>query len=131
KNLLKSYSSSNYIHSRLQLTFSEVLVPIIHFIKNNPNQDELLKILDEEIRESEGKCFQGQLSRLINVLNGYHESVNIKISDNEQIGNIIIKLKEKYNDQDELVEKIKEELKERSYQEDVIEEWITYVKDNY
>ena len=47
---------------------------------------------------SEGKCFQGRLSRLINVINGYHPSVNVNISDNEQIGNVVIMLKKLHHD---------------------------------
>ena len=61
KNLLKSYAASDYIHSRLQLSFAEVLVPVIDFITNNSNKEELLKILDEEIQASKDKCFQGRL----------------------------------------------------------------------
>jgi hypothetical protein len=91
-----------------------------------------MKIL-EEMKASVGKCFQGRLSRLIGVLSGYHEAVNINISHNEQIGNVIIKLKQKLGtiQIDYFVNIFENELKERGYENEVIEEWKVYVVDNY
>jgi len=133
KNILKSYSSFDHIHSRLNLTFAEVLLPILDYINNHEDKEELTKILEEEMKASVGKCVQGRLSRLINVLSGYHEAININISDNEQIGNIVIKLKEKYTNKElnEFLEIFVNELKEREYDEDVIKEWRMYVEENY
>ena len=91
---------------------------------------ELIKILEEEILESKGKCFQGRLSRLINTLSGYHKVVNIQISDNEQIANIVIMLKNKYLE-DQLIVMFKKEMQERNYDNNVIAEWIIHIKDSY
>jgi hypothetical protein len=41
------------------------------------------------------KCFTGRMSRLINCLNGFDNHIIINISDTEQIGNIIILIKNK------------------------------------
>ena len=133
KNILKSYSSCDHIHSRLNLTFAEVLLPILDYISTHEDKEELTKILEEEMRASVGKCFQGRLSRLISVLSGYHKTVNINISNNEQIGNIVIKLKEKYTNKElnEFLEIFVNELREREYDEDTIKEWCMYVEENY
>jgi hypothetical protein len=131
KNLLKTYCNSNYIHSNLKLTFSEVALPVLDYINSHHNRQDLLRILNDEIIASENKCFQGRLSRLINVINGYHPDVHINISDNEQIGNIIIMLKQKYADLNELISFFVTEMNERNYEKDVVDEWVTYIKENY
>ena len=52
-------------------------------------QIEIQKRLNEEMQESECKCFTGRISRLVNCLSGYSDKVKIKISENEEISNII------------------------------------------
>jgi len=64
---------------------------------------------------------------LINVLNGYDEHIEIHIADNEQIGNIIILIKNQLGeiyDEDEFKSRVHEELTMRNYSEDVINEWL-------
>jgi len=132
KNILLNYCQDDYIHSKLQLKYTEILLPVLDFIKNSNHKEELLQILHQEILDSEGKCFQGRISRTINILNGYSEFVNINISDNEQIGNLIINLKNKYsNDFTKLKEQFILEMKERNYTDDIINEWINYIQENY
>jgi Leucine-rich repeat (LRR) protein len=132
QNVLKLYISSNHVHSYLQLTFSEILIPVLDYIYNHVNKAELVKILSEEIVASHGKCFQGIIARLINVLNGYHGAVNIKISDNEQISNIIVLLKNTNNVMiDEFIKLFKVEMVTRSYDTNTIDEWVEYIRDNY
>jgi hypothetical protein len=131
KNLLKSYCNNDYVHSNIKLKFSEVALPVLDYINSHPNKQDLLQILHDEITASEHKCFQGRLSRLINVINGYHPSVHINISPNEQIGNIIIMLKTKCKDLDEMVNLFTKAMNERDYEQCVTLEWITYIKDNY
>ena len=76
------------------------------------------------------KCFTGRISRLVNCLNGFYDDVKIKIGTNEQIGNIIIMVKERlgkdYN-VDRHRELVRNELKEREYSDDVIDEWISFI----
>jgi hypothetical protein len=131
KILLKSYCDSDYVHSSLKLKFGEVALPVLDYINKHHDKSDLLRILDEEIIASEGKCFQGRLSRLINVINGYCLDVNINISPNEQIGNIIILLKSKCKDLDELTSLFTKEMCEREYETDVIDEWVVHIKENY
>jgi len=131
KKVLLDYCKNEFIHSKLQLNYKEILLPVLDFIKNNVHKEELLNILCQEIQDSQGKCFQGRISRTINILNGYHEAININISDNEQIGNLIINLQKKYSDQSELEEIFIKEMQERNYTNEIIKEWINYIQENY
>jgi len=130
KQLLLNYSLEDYIHSVLQMKYSEILEPVLYFIINHEHKEELLKILDQEIIESQGKCLQGRISRTINILNGYHDSVKIKISDNEQISNLIITLQNKFNNLSELKDNFIKEMLERNYNKEIIDEWIKHIDEN-
>ena len=73
------------------------------------------------------------MSRLINCLNGFDELVQINISENEQIGQIIILVKEQLESQnmyslEKHKEIVKEELTNRGYQNEIINEWINYIE---
>ena len=52
-------------------------------------QIEIQKRMNEEMLDSECKCFTGRISRLVNCLSGYSDKVVIQISENEEINNII------------------------------------------
>jgi hypothetical protein len=131
KNLLKEYCASDYIHSNLKLNFSEVALPVLDYINNHQNKQDLLIILQDEIGASRNRCFQGRLSRLINVINGYCPDISINISSNEQIGNIIIMLKSRCNDLDQIVKLFVQEMNERGYEQSVVDEWTVYIRENY
>ena len=73
------------------------------------------------------------MSRLINCLNGFDDLVSIRISDTEQIGQIIGMVKEQLIASNEYtVERHKlmatEELAARDYSEKVISEWIDFIE---
>jgi hypothetical protein len=78
------------------------------------------------------KCFTGRMSRLINCLNGFDDHIVIHISNTEQIGNIIILIKEKLIDENKYTielhkEIVMKELYERGYTKEIIDEWISYI----
>ena len=129
KELLIEYCDNNDYHSTLFVTFKELLCNVWTLINNN---NEIKKILNIEMLDSECKCFTGRLSRLINCLNGYSDLVKIKISEEQEISNIIIMIKKKLNLNNEYtIEKHKEysliELKERGYDDNIINEWLEYI----
>jgi Leucine-rich repeat (LRR) protein len=128
KQILTEYCNDETVHS-LNITFSELLKHVWNRIIKHEHKEEIIKILDEEMENAECKCFTGRISRLVNVLNGYYDDVNIKISDNSQIGTIISIIKQQYtgNNIDELKELIRKELIERNIDEKVIKEWIEHV----
>ena len=100
-------------------------------IKEDTN--EIKRILNTEISDSQCKCFTGRMSRLVNCLNGFDDLVNIKISDNEQIGNVITVIKEKLcsenkYDVDLHRELATKELTERGYDTKIIDEYVSYIE---
>ena len=73
------------------------------------------------------------MSRLINCLNGFDELVQIEISENEQIGQIIALVREQleksntYNINDHK-SKVQQELTNRGYTIDKINEWTEFIE---
>jgi hypothetical protein len=125
KNIIVNYLLDKTLHSILQVTFEEVFIRIWNRIKKNENKDEIFKILNCEILDMKNKCFTGRITKTINVLSGYYDDININISENEQLSNIIIYIFNKYKKEDAL-QKIYLELKERGYGEQIINEWTEY-----
>jgi hypothetical protein len=80
------------------------------------------------MKDSMCKCFTGRLSRLVNCLNGFDERISIKINDKDQILNIIINIRNKYESVEKQKEEVIKELKERGFNEDVINEYIVYLE---
>jgi hypothetical protein len=81
--------------------------------------------------DSECKCFMGRITRLVNSLNGLSDLVKINISDNQQIGNLIIIIKKQLGDNYTIKkhkELVKTELQERSYNKNIINEWLYYIE---
>jgi hypothetical protein len=133
KELLLEYSSNLDFHSVLLLNFKELLCHCWITINNLETKDEIKKILNIEMLDSECKCFTGRITRLVNCLNGLSDLVKINISDNQQIGNIIIIIKEQLrNNSNYTIERhkelVKNELEERGYNETIINEWLDYIE---
>jgi len=133
--LLFEYVADTTVHSLLLLTFSEVLWFIIQTIITDFTdiiQVEIFKILNQEILDAECKCFTGRMNRVINCLNGFSPLVNINIKYREQIGNIIILVKNKlesmgvYTVENHKIE-VEKELLERNYDIETIKTWLEYI----
>ncbi len=62
-------------------------------------------------------------------MNGFDERIIIKISDNDQIGNIIVMIIAQNKDKNITEQKAicKIELLSRGYATDIIDEWIEYI----
>ena len=131
KEALVEYCEDKSIHSILNVTFDEVLKQIMFHILSfdQKTQEEIKKRMNEEMLDAQCKCFTGRLSRLVNVLSGYSELVTIHISEAEEIGNIISINREKYGTNlEELKKTVVNELKERGYDDEIIDEWIKYIE---
>ena len=133
--LLFEYIADTTLHSLLLLTFSEVLWFIIQTIITDFTdiiQVEIFKILNQEIKDADCKCFTGRMNRIINCLNGFSPLVSININDGEQIGNIIILVKNKleltgvYTVEKHKIE-VEKELLERNYDVETIKTWLEYI----
>src|SRR3989339_568156 len=130
KRLLFEYMDNKEVHTILNITFEELLLSVYDFIEKNENKEEIYKIMNVEMSEANCKCFTGRISRLINVLNGFDEHIEIHIADNEQIGNIISIIRNNLGEdyeENEFKRRIREELTIRAYSEETINEWIEHI----
>ena len=132
KEIITEYMDCSDVHSMLHITFKELFVALV-IEMDNLSQDiqiEIQKRLNEEMLDSECKCFTGRISRLVNCLSGYSDKVKIQISEKEEIGNIIgiIMGKREAKTIEVLKEEIFTGLKERGYGDKIIEEWLKYVE---
>jgi Leucine-rich repeat (LRR) protein len=133
KQLLLEYMDDTTVHSVVQVTFEELLRCVLSVADTHVESSEIKRILNDEMVDSQCKCYTGRMSRLINCLNGYSECVSIRISDSEQIGNIIYIEKLKLEDQNMYsVEKHREmvivELESRNVSKEVISEWVSFIE---
>ena len=129
KSSLVDYSSREDIHGELNITFGELLMAVWDRIRSHENKQDIYKILSQEMCDALCMCFTGRITRLVNTLSGYVPEVEIKISDNEQISNLVIVTKDKiipYNS-DEHKALFQKEMEERGYSQEIIVEWMSYL----
>lgn len=117
-----------------QVTYAELLVPVWQRIIKHESSDEIKKIFDEEVQDGKSKCFTGRISRLVNCLCGFYKDVEIKIGTNQQIGNVILIIKDKLIRENKFSVKrwqkeSRKELEERDHSETEIQEWLTFMED--
>ena len=84
-------------------------------------------ILNEEMKDSLCKCFTGRLSRLVNCLNGFDDRIKVRMSESNEISNIIILIRNRYPDIEDQKREITKELLERGYDNSTIIEWLSYL----
>ena len=123
-NIFKNINDKT-IHEKTGCTYLDILCYVFKYICDSEHYNDLIKVLEQEIIDGSDLCFVGRLTRLVNVLSGYHEGVNLTIDDKAQIGNIAVLLQSKYSD-DVLKEEFTKEMKERGFSDDVINEWIQH-----
>ena len=132
KEIITEYLDCIDIHLILNITFKELFIAVVIEMDklSHDLQIEIQKRMNEEMQDSECKCFTGRISRLVNCLSGYSDKVCIQISENEEISNIISVIMNKRGLK--TIENLKEEvsiaLTERGYNIDKIKEWLEYVE---
>ena len=132
KEIITEYLDCIDIHLILNITFKELFIAVVIEMDklSHDLQIEIQKRMNEEMQDSECKCFTGRISRLVNCLSGYSDKVRIQISENEEISNIISVIMNKRGLK--TIENLKEEvsiaLTERGYNIDKIKEWLEYVE---
>ncbi len=129
KSSLVEYSSSKDIHGELNITFGELLVVVWDRIRGHENKQDIYRILSQEMSDALCMCFTGKITRLVNSLSGFVPEVNIKISDNEQISNLVLLTKDKIipYDVDSHKALFSKEMEERGYTKEIITEWVSYL----
>lgn len=133
KSYLVIYSDDETVHSVHDVTFAEVLRAVISEISESEYSTEIMKVLSQEIMESECKCFTGRISRLVNSLNGFSDKVKVEISNNTQLSTILSRTQEligKANSEEE-ISKIKSDtisnLQERGISKEEIDSWMEHL----
>ena len=91
---ISRYIASENIYEMGVGIFGKVLDSVWQYIRNSENKEDLCKILAQELRDNEGMCLQGNLTRLCNVLAGYLEGVGPQESQAERLGRELPKLME-------------------------------------
>ena len=135
KQILLEFVENTEVHSVLGITFKELLLSVWSIIRKKTPEERrcIIEILNIEMTDSVCKCFTGRMSRLINCLNGIDDRVSITISDNEQIGNIIISIMKKLEEKSQYTielhrELVEKELLERGFTQDIIQIWIDSIE---
>ena len=132
KEALIEYSKDPSLHSVIEITFGDLLIPVWSRIQKHEHRDEIKQIMNTEISDGLCKCFTGRISRLVNCLNGFCDDIEIHIGSNEQIGNIVVIIKEQLERTNEYTveqhrEQVRARLEEMQYPEDIIKEWLEFI----
>jgi Leucine-rich repeat (LRR) protein len=131
KESLVEYCRDSEIHSTLNISFSDFLIPVWTRIQSHKESLEMKRIMNIEMTDALCKCFTGRLSRLLNVLNGYYDDIKIEISENDQIANIIYLTRELLSDRYDLEahkELVRREMSERKYNIETIDIWVDAIE---
>ena len=123
KKIIKNSCSIGDVYTVLDVTFAEVFSYVWQRIVQHKEREELLKILDEEMKTSIDMCFTRKISDLINTLNGFYDDIEVRVSSSEEIARVVIQMMKKYSGVD-LLTKLRAELEHLGIEESVIEEWI-------
>ncbi len=128
---LVEYCQDQTVHSVHLITYIELLALVWNRIINSVHKLELLKILEEQIAESECMCFTGRFNRTLSALVGFFDDIQINISDKSRISAIILNCKNKIIPYDSIkhIEAATKELKEAGYQETDFKDWIEAIED--
>ena len=126
KREILNYCDDQSEHTTYLITYADLLVYVWSRISKSINKTDLCEVLNQEISDGLCMCFTGRLTRLLNCLSGFYDDIELQISDSEQITNIIMSLKKKYDGHD-LHDQVRIELLDRQYSTEVINEWLGYL----
>jgi Leucine-rich repeat (LRR) protein len=128
KEQLLEYINIPDIHSTLQVSFLDVFLLVWQRITTHREATELKSILNAEMKDALCMCFTGRITRIVNCLNGFYDDIQIHISNNEQISNIISVIMRNESNIEKIKETFIKEMREREYSDEVINEWLGYIE---
>jgi hypothetical protein len=121
------------IHSKMHITYNNLLVRVWQIIKNHPEKNNLIERLKNEIHDSFTYCFTGRINRLVNTLSGFVEGIKVTISEKEEVQNeiaiIIRNFGEKNISKENALKKINEVFNGRNLDEKYKKSWIDALED--
>ncbi len=125
------YCQDQTVHSIHLITYQEMFSLVWNRIENSIHKTELLKILEEQIADSECKCFTGRFNRTLSVLVGFFDDIKINISDKSRISAIILNAKDKIIPYNTIKHKemAKKDLIDAGYTEVEFKDWIDAIED--
>ena len=135
KDILTHYCQYNTIDILLDLNFKEIITLIWAYIHQclYEYKNDIIKVFNEECeRRDTNICFTGKYANILNCLSGFSPLVSIEMSPNDQICNIIIKIKNSkiWRNVDTLKNKCKQELLNMGYTEETILPFINEIELN-
>ncbi|CAH6420578.1 Hypothetical protein MVR_LOCUS169 [uncultured virus] len=130
--LIVEYCGDMTVHSVHLLAYQELLAYVWARICRSEYKDELIKILGEQITDSECKCFTGRFNRTLSVLVGFYPDIIIEISDSSRIGAIILAVKDAMTPYDPVQhrERAQTLLLEAGYDAVIIQPWLDAIENN-
>lgn len=86
---LTTWMSDRSIHSIHGITYKKLLWHVWRIIQEHEHRFEMEKTLFDELEASMNVCFTGRFTRTVNALSGYIETIQVGISNKEQMQNRI------------------------------------------
>jgi hypothetical protein len=94
---IKLLCDSTNKHSIYHMTYFQVLTKVLQVIHESPYKDTMLEVLRDEIIDGLDTCFTGQITRMVNSLNGFVKQIKVGIDHKEELSNTIIAIRKKYS----------------------------------
>ncbi|CAH6420546.1 Hypothetical protein MVR_LOCUS159 [uncultured virus] len=131
-SLLCEYCTDLTVHSHHLLTYAELLAYVWARVCRSEFKVELLRILEEQVTDSECKCFTGRFNRTLSVLVGFYPDIVISISDSSRIGAIIIAARDMIRPYDAVQHRAlaHQQLLEAGYTELDIQPWLEAISEH-
>ena len=83
--LLEEWCECRDIHSIHGIVFEDLLRRVVCIAQKHEHAETIRDILKDELLASEGLCFTGRFSRVVNVLVGFVDGICVSISEREQL----------------------------------------------
>lgn len=131
KSIIIEYCNDDMVHSIHGLTYSELFAYVWARIQKHESKTELCRILADQIRDSECKCFTGRFNRTLSVLVGFCDDISINISDSARISAIVIAVGSTINPYSPAIhrELMTQALTAAGYETEEFRPWIDAIED--
>ena len=129
--LIELVYSDDMLFGSTTSLISEIFFMVWSRINKHKDAEEIKRIMENDLLEADdlSLCPIGKISRVVNSLSGFFDDIEVNISENEQIMNIIISMKKKDLSHEEEKKKIIEELLERKFSKNKIDEWVMHLEE--